>query len=776
MCLNGKKGQDMDNGRRAAADMTVAQILERVTDACLALDAQWRVVFLNDKAALALGRKREDLIGKDLWKELPEGIGGPFHRAYTLAMETQLPAHFEDYAPTLARWFENRIYPSPEGLTVFFTEITERRLAEEKQKRTEEALRDTLTLQQAILDSANYSIFSFAEDGTITTFNAGAERMLGYRAQEVVEKANIVLLHDRAELAVRTHLLSERLGKRVVPELAVGVAPAPRGDATETEWTQVRKDGTLFPVTLSVMPMRDGSGEITGFLAIGRDISERRHAEVARKVAEEDYHALFMNAVGGIFQTSPQGHYLQVNPALAQIYGYETPRQLMYELTDVSRQLYVETGRRAEFERLMRQQGFVSRFESQVLRRDGSVIWISESARPILDASGALLRYEGFVEDISTRKVLEAQQAHVLQEAIDRADRDSLTGLLNHRAFYKRLEEETARAEREGTALAVVMMDLDNFGFFNNVYGHVAGDRVLRQVAERLQEVCRSYDTLARFGGDEFALILPNSGQTTNSEIESRLRMDLSSLNFRPDGQESAIPITISVGSSLLSDVSKDRQEVVRQADQRLMWSKMGGVVEADQVRSSVQDTVAEFSMLDALVTAVDNKDRYTRRHSEDVMDYSLMIAREMGMDEAEQQTVAVSALLHDVGKIGVPDSILRKPAKLTNEEYEAIKQHPTMGAAIVATVTGLKDTLDAVRHHHERWDGQGYPFGLNGAETPLTARLMAVADAYSAMTTDRPYRSGMERAQALSILLSGAGTQWDPDCVQAFLAAMEKV
>lgn len=178
---------------------------------------------------------------------------------------------------------------------------------------------------------------------------------------------------------------------------------------------------------------------------------------------------------------------------------------------------------------------------------------------------------------------------------------------------------------------------------------------------------------------------------------------------------------------------------------------------------------------LDALVTAVDNKDRYTRKHSEDVMEYSLMIAREIDIDEGDQHMVAVAALLHDVGKIGVPDAILRKPGKLTDEEFEAVKQHPQMGAVMVGAVPGLEGTLDAVRHHHERWDGAGYPSGLKADQTPLTARMMAVADAYSAMTTDRPYRQGMARGKALRILSDGAGTQWDPQCVQAFLAVMTK-
>ena len=756
------------------ADASAAQILERVSDAFISLDAEWRCTYLNGHAAQLLGQRAEDLIGRDHWTQFPGDVGQPFHQACLRSLAEQIPLQIEEYFAPTSRWFEDRIYPCADGLSIFFQDITERKQADEERRRSEESLRETLTLQQAILDSANYSIISTTEDGTITTFNAGATRMLGYQAGEVVETATIALLHEAAELSERARLLSERLGKRLPPGPEAVVATARRGEASETEWTYVRKDGTRFPVTLSVMALRSEGGDVTGFLAIGRDITTRRQAEAARQMAEENYRGLFENAAGGIFQTSPEGRYLKANPALARIYGYETPQELVAALTNVGRQLYVAPERRAEFERLMREQGFVSGYESQVRRRDGVVIWISESARPVWDASGALLRYEGFVEDVSDRKALEAEQARALRDAEERADLDPLTGLLNHRAFYKRLEEETARAGREGTTLAVVMLDLDNFKFFNDAHGHIVGDEVLRQVAARMRQVCRSYDTLARFGGDEFALLLPGAGQATREEIEARLRGKMSGLTHRLAQHDAAIPITVSLGAAILSDLTMDRQEAVRQADERLIRSKTGGAVEngAGQVRASALRRVQGFSMLDALVAAVDNKDRYTRRHSEDVMTYSLQIAREIGLGEPQLQTVAVAALLHDVGKIGTPDAILRKPGRLTGEEFEAVKQHPQMGAILVGAVPGLEDTLDAVRHHHERWDGGGYPSGLRGEETPLLARLMAVADAFSAMTTDRFYRQGMEPGKALALLEAGAGTQWDAECVRAFLRA----
>ncbi len=375
-------------------------------------------------------------------------------------------------------------------------------------------------------------------------------------------------------------------------------------------------------------------------------------------------------------------------------------------------------------------------------------------------------------QELCSRAALAVQNARLYQVALDQADHDPLTELLNHRAFQKKLEDETARAQREFTSVAVVMLDLDNFKFFNDVYGHVVGDDVLKQVANRLLAVCRPYDTIARFGGDEFALLLPGSGPSRPIEIEARLRRDLRDIRFHPEGQVTAIPITVSVGAAIFSSLSMDCHEVLQRADKRLLRWKTGGETEteADAVRTLTFTHVAGFSMLDALVTAVDNKDRYTRKHSEDVMTNSLMIARELGLDAAVLKTIGVAALLHDVGKIGIPDAILRKPGKLTDEEFKAIQQHPMMGAVMVGAVPGLEDTLAAVRHHHERWDGGGYPSGLRGEETPLIARLMAVADAFSAMTTDRPYRQGMDEAKAMHILEEGAGTQWDPGCVEAFL------
>src|SRR6476469_4891419 len=237
---------------------------------------------------------------------------------------------------------------------------------------------------------------------------------------------------------------------------------------------------------------------------LAKQIAERQLMESALRQAEEKYRSIFENAIEGIFQTTPDGHYISANPSLARIYGYGSPAELMARLTDIEHQLYVEPNRRAEFISLLQEHHAVSEFESQVYRQDGSIIWISENARAVRDATGALLYYEGRVEDITERNRAKEQLLH-------HAFYDTLTGLPNRALFMERLQQAIERAKSSDRyLLAVLFIDLDRFKVVNDSLGHLVGDQLLVAIARRLEACVRSQDTVARLGGDEFTILLEN--------------------------------------------------------------------------------------------------------------------------------------------------------------------------------------------------------------------------------------------------------------------------
>ncbi len=717
----------------------MAAILERVSDGFLALDAGWRITYINEKAAQVFGRRRAELFGRAVWEEFPEGVGTEIYDAYHEAARTQRPLQIESFSAVHGRWFECRVYPAPDGLSVFFQDVTElretRRLLEENEQR-----------YRSLFEQNADAVFSFDLEGRFVDANPACETVSGYSPAELrgTPFLPLVVPEDRE----RTHALFLKVVR----------------GASEHEEIAIRhKGGRRVEVSIAKLPIVV-NGAVVGVYGIAKDVTARNRDEAALRESE-----IWLRAVaeaGPVPMTITRwsdGMVIYANRHVRALFGVPPDQEVVGRSTA---QFFLSAADRERLVGTLTEHGHVEDWECRVRRADGTPFWVSGAFQRMV--------YQGEEAVFSVYHDVSAQK-RLLDEARAEAEQDPLTGLLNHRAFHRRLEEEAERACQEGTALGIAVLDLDNFKFFNDTYGHAVGDEVLRRVAAVLRASCRAGDVLARFGGDEFALLLPDVGPEATAEgVLAALTAGLADVHYRPGGADAAIPIGLSAGVALFPAEAPTRLAVMQIADERLLRAKSGAGAGAgaERVRGALRDSVAGFSMLDALVTAVDAKDRYTRRHSEDVMAHGLEIAARLGLSEADRHTLAVAALLHDVGKIGVPDQILRKPGRLTAEEFEAVKLHPTLGAAIVAAVPGLAAVLDSVRHHHERWDGMGYPDGLRAEQTPPFARLLAVADAYSAMTSDRPYRKGLTAQEARRRLAEGAGTQWDPACVEAFLAA----
>ncbi|MEX0710254.1 MAG: diguanylate cyclase [Chloroflexota bacterium] len=355
----------------------------------------------------------------------------------------------------------------------------------------------------------------------------------------------------------------------------------------------------------------------------------------------------------------------------------------------------------------------------------------------------------------------------------ERAITDPLTGLANHGHLLEQLGRHLSRRE---TAGSIAIIDIDAFRLLNAGHGHRAGDEALHRVAEALQSVARSDQLYGRFGPDEFLMADFTDGGERLLVTLDDLRAALLEVELRYAGTE-ALPVSVSVGVARAPLDGTQPLELISVAEAALREAKTGGgavTKVADQltiVALAAQNTT--FGVFEGLVGTVDAKDHYTRAHSEDVTVHALFLAQALGLGEEDRRLLRLAGLLHDIGKVGVPDGILRKPGPLTDEEFEIVKQHVALGDAIVGAVPQLTDVRSSVRHHHERWDGAGYLDGLAGEGIPFLARVLAVADAFSAMTTTRPYRKALTPQVALARIARAAGSQLDPVLAMTFVKAM---
>jgi diguanylate cyclase (GGDEF)-like protein len=321
---------------------------------------------------------------------------------------------------------------------------------------------------------------------------------------------------------------------------------------------------------------------------------------------------------------------------------------------------------------------------------------------------------------------------------------DPLTGCLNRRGFEERLEAELDSSTRSGGTLGLVVLDLDHFKAVNDSRGHAAGDELLGWTVERAGEALRPMDSLGRIGGDEFAIVVPGAGPAEVREVAERVREALSER------------VQVSAGVASFPTSGSDRDTLHRAADTDLYAVKHG--------RAGARD----LHFASALASAVNLRMAVPEERATSVPEYALAIAERLDFPDAELAMLRLASTLHDVGKVSVPDRILRKPGPLTIDEFEYVKGHPAAGAEIVAHIDGLSAVADWIRHSHEHFDGTGYPSGLRGEEIPRAARVLLVADAFDSMISIRPYGAPLPPEAALDELRRGAGRQFDPRCVEA--------
>lgn len=390
----------------------------------------------------------------------------------------------------------------------------------------------------------------------------------------------------------------------------------------------------------------------------------------------------------------------------------------------------------------------------------------------------------------------------------ENADIDPLTGLKNHKSFQEELHKLIDKSDSTKDNISVCIFDVENITQINREFGHAVGDEIIKSISTKIKESMRNTDFAARYGGDEVAIIMPSTSLSEAKYLAEFITYSISCVYFDNIG-----PIKVSAGVADWPNSTKDQEKLLVLAEQAMCLSKsktcetgQSSIVTVgdynfwdDQALKSFaeillrrhaqigidfeDELVQKFhseeiisnkhllEVVTSLASTIDAKDTYTKGHSTCVSKYAEALAKEINLPQHEVERIKLGAMLHDIGKIGIPESVLRKPTMLNDEEWKIMKQHPEIGAEkVLMPNESLHDLIPMVKFHHEHMDGSGYPYGLKGEDIPLSARIVAVADTYHALISDRPYRKGMSCEKACEILKLGAGIQWDKELVRHFI------
>lgn len=365
----------------------------------------------------------------------------------------------------------------------------------------------------------------------------------------------------------------------------------------------------------------------------------------------------------------------------------------------------------------------------------------------------------------------------------DLVNKDGLTGVFNHRYFHDSLKEKIILSEKNGEPISMIFVDIDYFKHYNDLYGHQRGDEVLRTIGNILKKNIRSTDIAARYGGEEFALILPKTTEEQALLIADRIRSVIEKTKFYGEENQPSGVLTASMGVSVFPVKAKSDIELIKSADDALYRAKFFNKNRVETYTSILDDLKNDIDERDVelvtsiktLISVINAKDRYTYGHSERVVLYSRLLAQKLNLSKEEEDTLIYGAYMHDIGKINIAQDVLMKKMPLLPEEWNMLKQHPENGVEIIKPVKSLQNMIPIILHHHEKYNGTGYPGNLKGEEIPYLARVLTVVDSFDAMTSNRPYNKRKTYEEAIIELRNFSGIQFDPIIAEKFIEVIEE-
>ena len=578
--------------------------------------------------------------------------------------------------------------------------------------------------QKVLVDNSYDIIYRITTEGEFDFISKAWTTLLGYTVKDALGKSFAPYVHpDDLKKLTEFFEKIQKTQKRM--EIS--------------DYRLKHKDGSWHVFTTNAVPIWNEYGEVTGYSGTARDITDLKIALEETLEQKEELERFFTINLDLLCITDFQGNFIRVNKSWERILGYSVEYLLKTNFLSYVHPEDLEMT--LEAVNNLNEGNPVINFINRYKAWDGSYKYIEWRSAPYNNLIYAAAR------DITERKEQEKEVEYLSYH-------DQLTGLYNRRYMedsIKRLDEE------RNLPLCIMMIDVNGLKMANDAFGHKMGDRLLVTAAEILKSVTRADDILCRVGGDEFMLILPETDSEAATKIKKRI-----SERSRESLLDSVV-VSLAVGFEIKISAFQDINDILRQSDSNMYKDKFknGRAMRLQTVNNIIND--------------IDKKYSHEKKHRNKVAEYSLMIGDALNFDENRMEDLKLAALVHDVGKIKISGELLNKKGKPSKEEWEELKKHPVIGYNILKAVDEYAGIADEVLHHHERWDGKGYPKRLKGEEIPLISRILSVADAFEAMTSERPYKSQKTVEEAITELKKCSGKQFDPEITEVFIKIIEE-
>lgn len=714
---------------RQSSERKYRRLFETMAQGVVYQAADGRILSANPAAERILGLSLEQMMGKTSidpgWRTIREDgseLSGADHPSM-IALRTGKPFGpfiMGVFQPLLNDhvWISVNAIPivengddSPSMVYTTFQDITTERKADQKLRLLFNEMVDAFALHEIICDDQGTPV-----NYRFLAVNPAFENMTGLKAEDIVGRTVLEILPNTESYWIETY-------GRV----------ALTGESVSFENYAAATDKYFRVVAYQPAPMQ--------FACTFSDDTTRVHAEQALKESEKKYSSYIENAPYAVFVVDENGRYTEANSAATAITGYNREQLLKMTIKDITAEESISDAMQS-FNSML--DTGKSSSEVKYIHKDGSIRWWKVDAVKISEN-----RFLGFAIDTTSKKLAE-------EELTFQSRRDYLTGLYNRRHY----ETELKRLDTENRLpLSVITGDINGLKLVNDAFGHAEGDKLIIDSARIIESCCRQDDILARIGGDEFGIILPKTDSVTAYEVLRSIQTALK--QFDSDNDFRLYQHSVSLGYATKEKAEEEIRNILKTAEEYMYQRKL---LEANSAHSTIVASI-KATMFE--------KSHETEKHAERLIELSKAIGTALNISPVELDKLELLATLHDIGKVGIRDYILTKPDKLSESEWAEMKRHPEIGYRIAMTSPELVPVAEGILSHHEWWNGNGYPKGLCGEDIPLLSRIIAVVDAYDAMTNDRPYRKAMEPAAAIEIIRKNAGTQFDPEITGIFIDIM---